>query len=153
MQPHGINHSNTNYGLPTSTLAKTFIATDRRLFQAMSQDQSKLSHSIDQYQQAAEDLDAELYKAFQKLSRKTGTKLWKPSQSLQREDDVPKLDDAVKEIYEKLEELREFDHEQKSKYLWNKVKRGINKFVKCTIPALKNFMIATKDLQSVSECE
>ena len=117
----------------------------------MSQDQSKLIHSIEQYQQTAKGLEAELVKAFRKLGKKkTGTELWKPLSSLQSKDHVPKLDDVIKEVHEKVEKLREFDHEEKSKRLWDKVKRGINKFVKCTLPALTNVMIATKDAQSVS---
>jgi hypothetical protein len=117
----------------------------------MSQHQSNLSHSIDQYQQAAEDLEAELVKAFHKLRKKTGRELWKPLNSLQSKDDVPILVDVVKELHENIEKLREFNYEENSKRLWDKVKRGINKFVKCTAPALTNFMIATKDAQSVSE--
>jgi hypothetical protein len=117
----------------------------------MSQDQSRLSLSIEQYQQAADDLEAELVKAFHKLSKKTGMKIWKPLNSLQSQDDIPKLDNIIKEVQEKVEKLREFDHDEKSKRLWDKVKRGFNKCVKCTYPALKNFMTATKDAQSVSE--
>jgi hypothetical protein len=116
----------------------------------MSQDQSKLTHSIDQYQQAAEDLEAELVKAFHKLSKKTGMN-WTPPNPLQSKDDVPTLDDVVKDVHEKVEKLRKFDHEEKSERLWDKVKSGINKFVKRTLPALTNFMIATKGVQSVSE--
>jgi hypothetical protein len=117
----------------------------------MSQDRSKLSDSIKQYQQSAEDLEAELVKAFHKLSKKIGREVWKPSGSLQCKDDVPRLDHVIKEVHENIEKLREFDHEEKSKRLWDKVKRGINKFIKCTLPALKNLIIATKGAQSVSE--
>jgi len=119
----------------------------------MSQDQSTLSYSIGQYQHTAEDLEAELVKAFHKLSKKTGMKLWKPLSSLQSKDDVPKLDDVVKEVHENVEKLRKFDDKEKIKSRWDKVKGGISKFVKCTLPALKNFIIATKDAQSVIEHE
>jgi hypothetical protein len=117
----------------------------------MSQDQSKLRNSINQYQLTAEDLEAELVKAFHKLRNKTGKELWKPLNSLRTKDDVPNLDNVVNEVHENIERLHGFDPEKKSKCLYDKVKRGINKFVKCTFPALKNFMIATKNAQSVSE--
>src|SRR5438552_1679109 len=117
----------------------------------MSQYQSKLSNSIDRYQQAAEELEAELVKAFHKLRRKTGKELWKPLNCLQNKEDIPSLDDVVKEIHENIESLRGFDPEEKSKRLWDRVKKGISKFVKRTLPALSNFMIATKDAQSVRE--
>jgi hypothetical protein len=119
----------------------------------MLQDQSKLSYSIDQYQLTAEDLEAELVKAFHKLSKKTGMKLWKPLNSLQSKDDVPKLDDVVKEVHENVEKLRKFDDKEKSNSRWDKVKGGISKFVKCTLPALKNFLMATTGAESVSEHE
>jgi hypothetical protein len=45
--------------------------------QAMLQHQSKLCNSIDQYQQAAEDLEAELVKTFHELSKKNGMRPWK----------------------------------------------------------------------------
>ena len=99
------------------------------------------------------DLEAELVKAFHKLRNKTGKEIWKPLNSLRKKDDLPKLDDVLKEVHENIERLRGFDPEKKSKHLWDKVKRGINKFAKCTLPALRNFMIATKDAQSVSEHE
>jgi hypothetical protein len=121
------------------------------MIKTMSQDQSKLSNSIDQYQQAAEDLEAELVKAFHKLKNKTGKEPWKPLNSLRNKDDVPKLDDVVKDVHENIERLRGFDPEKKSNRLWDKVKRGINKFVRYTHPGLMNFMITTKDAQSVSE--
>jgi hypothetical protein len=116
----------------------------------MSQDTSRLTDSIDQYVQTAEDLEAELVKAFHKPSKKTGKTLWKPLKSLQNKDDIPKLDDIVKEVHENVEKLREFDREGKSKHPWDTLKRGFNKFVRSTFPALKNFIIATKNAQSVS---
>ena len=119
----------------------------------MSEYQSKLSNSIDQYQQAAEDLEAELVKAFHKLRRKTGQELWKPPNCLQSKDDVPRLDDVIKEVHDNIERLRGSDSEKTSTHLWDKFKRSLSKFVKQTLPALTNFMIATKDAaaQSVSE--
>lgn len=117
----------------------------------MSQDQSRLTISIDQYQQTAEEMEAELVKAFHKLKKKTGKEVWKPLDSLQSKDDIPKLDDVIKEVHENIERLRGFDQEKKSKRVWDKVQRGISKFVRRTLPALTNFMIATKDAQSVSE--
>jgi hypothetical protein len=66
---------------------------------------------------------------------------------LRSKDDFPKIVDVVKEVHENIEKLREFDPEEKSKCLWVKVKRGINKFMRCTHQGLTNFMIATKDVQ------
>lgn len=117
----------------------------------MSHYESRLRNSIDKYQQAAEDLEAELVKAFHKLRKKTGKELWRPLNCLQNKDDVPKLYDVIKEINENIERLRWFDPEENSKRPWDKVKRGISKFVRNTLPALTNFMIATKDAQSVNE--
>ena len=105
----------------------------------MSRDQSKLSYSIDQYQQAAKDLETKLVKAFHKLSKKTGRKPWTSLNFLQSKDDVPKLDDVDKEVHENVEKLREFYHEGKSKCLWDQVKTGINKFVKCTLLVFDEF--------------
>jgi len=117
---------------------------------AISQYQSKLGHSISQYQQTAKDLEAELVSAFHTLSKKTGMKLWEPLKSLQNKDDIPKLNDIINDAHENIEKLRNFNYEGKSKPQWEKVKRGINKFVNYTLPALSNFLIATKDTQSVS---
>jgi len=118
----------------------------------MSQDQPKLTVSINEYRETAEDLEAELVKAFQKLRQKTNKEPWKPLHSLRSKDDVPKLDDVIKEVHETVEKLRHaFDPQTKSKRTWDKVKSGFTKFVQGTTPALKNFMIATKDAQSVSE--
>ena len=121
------------------------------MIQAMSQDQSKLNNSIEQYQGTAEELEAELVKAFHKLRKKTNKEIWKPLASLESKDDVPRLDDVVREIHENIDRLQEFNPEEMNKSFWDKVKRSIRKFVKCTFPALTNFMIATKDAQSVSE--
>jgi hypothetical protein len=81
----------------------------------MSQARSKLTNSIDQYQQTAEDLEAELVKAFHKLKKRTGKELWKPLSSLQNKHDAPKLNDVVKEVHENIERLRGFDHEKKER--------------------------------------
>jgi hypothetical protein len=122
----------------------------------MPQDQPRLTHSIKQYQHTAKELNAELIKAFNKFSKKTGTKPLKPLlNSLQSKHDVPKLDDIIKEIYENVEKLRGLDRKEeekkkKSKHPWDKFKDGISKFVKCTFPALTSFLTATKDAQSVS---
>ena len=119
---------------------------------SMSRGQPRLTVSINEYQETAEDLEAELVKAFHKLRQKTNKEPWKPLQSLRSKDDVPKLNDVIKEVHENIEKLSHaFDPQTKSKGRWDKVKSGINKFVQGTIPALRNFMIATKDAQSVSE--
>ena len=118
--------------------------------QPTSQDQSKLSHSINRYQQTAKDLEDELVQAFKKLRKKTGIKIWEPLKPLQTKDDVPNLNDIVKDVHENIEKLRKLNYEEKSKGLWGKFKRGIGKFVGYTLPALSNFIIATKDAQSVS---
>jgi len=120
----------------------------------MSQDQPtvRVRVSINEYQETAEVLEAELVKAFDKLRQKTSKEPWKPLRSLRTKDDVPKLEDVIKDVYENIEKLsRAFDSQTKNKHLWDKVKSGINKFVQWTIPALRNFMIATKDAQTVSE--
>lgn len=140
--------------LRTSAFAVTLLQSEDTVFstiQAMSQDQTKLSNSIDQYQQAAVELKAELMKAFHKLRNRTGKELWKSLNSLQSKDDIPKLDVVLKDVHENIKRLRAFYPEEKSKRLWDKFKRAINKFVKYTLPALTNFMVTTKDLQTVSE--
>ena len=112
--------------------------------------QSQLHRSIDQYQNAAKGLQNELVKAFDKLSKKADIKPWKPLNSLELEN-IPRLDDVLRELHENIEKLGQFDHKEKTKGLvWDKAKRGINKFVEWTLPALTNFMVATKDAQSVS---
>jgi septal ring factor EnvC (AmiA/AmiB activator) len=116
--------------------------------QAMAQNQSKRRNSITEYQKTAKSLEAELVKAFEKLNKRIDKELWKP---LNSKDDIPKLDDVIKEIHENIERLHALDPEEKSKSLYDKVKRGINQFVKWTLPALKNFIIATENAQSVSK--
>ena len=130
------------------------VATGRPDFisASMSQDQPKLTASIKEYQETAKALEAELVKAFRKLRQNTSKEPWKLLHSLQSKYDVPKLDDVIKEVYQNIEKLScAFDSQTKSKCPWDKVKSGINKFVEWTIPALRNFMIATRDAQSVSE--
>ena len=118
---------------------------------AISQDQSNFHKSINQYYDFAVDLKAELVKAFHWLRNKTGKEFWKPLDSLQLKDDIPKLDGVIKKVYKNIENLCVFDPNEKSKHLLNKLKRSVDKFVKYILPAWKNFMIATKSIQSVSE--
>jgi predicted RNase H-like nuclease (RuvC/YqgF family) len=113
----------------------------------MSQDESKLHNAVKKYQKAAENLEKELRKRFKK---KPDKELWKPLDSLKSRHDIPKLDDAAKELHKNIDKLRGFGAEE-SKSQWDKLRGILNKFVKGTLPALTNFLIATKDAQAVSE--
>jgi hypothetical protein len=115
----------------------------------MSEDQSKLRDAVERYKLAAESLEDELIQVFNAHRRKTREKLWEPLNSIQSEEDIPTLDEVVKEVGENIDRLAGFQQKKENRSTWDKIKSGLGKFAKCTVPVLTNFMIATKDAQQV----
>src|SRR5206468_4014221 len=101
------------------------------------------------YQSTAKRLEKTLAKFFREHERKTGKGGWTPAASLQKVGDVDILKSSADDMKDYITKLVSVFEPRENDSRLSRVRHGFGTLVRWTAPALKNFLTAAKDAQSV----